>query len=92
LVSLFVGRLPFDLSSKGDPVSSYATAGVALRVPGILKPPHHDEVETPTRRASEKTRKMTVKIFALSADIRTGNFLNKTQVLSLMYIFYKETS
>ncbi|PNF24478.1 hypothetical protein B7P43_G06318 [Cryptotermes secundus] len=40
---------PFDLSSKGGPASSYATAGIALRVLGILKPPHHDEVETPTR-------------------------------------------
>jgi len=32
LVSLFVSRLPFDLSSKGGPASSYATAGIALRV------------------------------------------------------------
>jgi hypothetical protein len=39
LVSLFVWRLPFDLSSKGGPASSYATAGIALRVPGVLKPP-----------------------------------------------------
>jgi hypothetical protein len=43
-------RLPFDLSSKGDPASSYATAAIALRVPGVLKPPHHDKVEPPTRR------------------------------------------
>ena len=38
-------RLPFDLSSKGGPASSYATAGIALRVTGILKPPHHDKVD-----------------------------------------------
>jgi hypothetical protein len=38
LVSLFVWHLSFDLSSKGDPASSYATAGIALRVTGILKP------------------------------------------------------
>jgi hypothetical protein len=31
----------------GDPTSSYATAGIALRVIGMLKPPHHDKVETP---------------------------------------------
>ena len=43
-------RLPFDLPSKGGPASSYATAGIALRVTGVLKPPHHDKVETPTRR------------------------------------------
>ena len=48
LVSLFVRRLPFDLSSKGGPASSYATAGIALRVTDVLKPPYHDKVETPT--------------------------------------------
>jgi len=47
LVSLFVWRLPFDLSSKEGPASSYATAGIALRVIGALKPPHHDKVEAP---------------------------------------------
>jgi hypothetical protein len=30
-----------------DPTSSYATAGIALRVSGALKPHHHDKVETP---------------------------------------------
>jgi len=40
LVSLFVWHLPFDLSSKGGPASSYATASIALRVTGLLKPPH----------------------------------------------------
>ena len=50
LVSLFVWRLPFDLSSKGGPASSYATAVIALRVTDVLKPPQHDKVETPTRR------------------------------------------
>ena len=50
LVSLFGWRLPFDLSSKGGPASSYATARIALRVTDVLKPPHHDMVETPTRR------------------------------------------
>jgi hypothetical protein len=29
-----------------DPTSSYATAGIALRVSGALKPHHHDKVET----------------------------------------------
>jgi hypothetical protein len=32
----------------GDPASSYATAGIALRVSGALKPHHHDKVETPS--------------------------------------------
>jgi hypothetical protein len=46
VVSLFVWRLPFVLSSKGGNASSYATACIALRVIGVLKPPHHDKVET----------------------------------------------
>jgi hypothetical protein len=32
----------------GDPTSSYATAGIALRVSGALKPQRHDKVETPS--------------------------------------------
>jgi hypothetical protein len=31
----------------GDPTSGYATAGIALRVSGALKP-HHIKVETPS--------------------------------------------
>jgi hypothetical protein len=47
-VSLFVGLLPLDLSGMGAPTSSYATAGIALRVSGALKPHHHDKEETPS--------------------------------------------
>jgi hypothetical protein len=47
-VSLFIWLLPLDLSRMGDPTSIYATAGIALRVSGALKPHHHDKVETPT--------------------------------------------
>jgi hypothetical protein len=32
----------------GDSTSSYATAGIALRVSGALKSYHHDKVETPS--------------------------------------------
>jgi hypothetical protein len=46
-VSLFVWLLLLDLSGMGDPTSSYATAGIALRVSGALKSHHHDKVETP---------------------------------------------
>ena len=44
---LLVWPLPFDLSAKGDPTSSYATGGIALRVNGALKFLHHDKVEAP---------------------------------------------
>jgi hypothetical protein len=40
--------LPLDLSGMGAATSSYATAGIALRVSGALKPHHHDKVETPS--------------------------------------------
>ena len=47
-VSLSVWLLPFDLSGLGDPTSSYATAGIALRVTKARKLPHHVKVETPS--------------------------------------------
>jgi hypothetical protein len=47
-VSLFVWLLPLDLSGMGAPTSSYATAGIALRVSEAHKPHHHDKVETPS--------------------------------------------
>jgi hypothetical protein len=43
-VSLFGCLLPLDLSGLGGPTSSYATAGIALRVSGALKPHDHDKV------------------------------------------------
>jgi hypothetical protein len=47
-ISLFVWLLPLNLSGMGVPTISYATAGIALRVSGTLKPHHHDKVETPS--------------------------------------------
>jgi hypothetical protein len=45
-VFLFLWLLPLDLSGMGAPTSSYATAGIALRVSGALKPHQHDKGET----------------------------------------------
>jgi hypothetical protein len=45
-VFLFVWLLPLDLSSLSGATSKYATAGIALRVSGALKPHHHDKVGT----------------------------------------------
>jgi hypothetical protein len=42
--------LPLDLSGLGDPTSSYATAGIALRVSGALKHYHHHKETTPCGR------------------------------------------
>jgi len=48
MMSLFVWALPFDLSGMGGPTSSYATAGIALRITESHKTPHHYKVETPS--------------------------------------------
>jgi hypothetical protein len=32
----------------GDPTSSYATAGIALKVSGAFKPHHDDKAQTPS--------------------------------------------
>jgi hypothetical protein len=48
MISLFVWLLPLELSGMGDPTTSYATAGIALRISGALKPHHHDNMETPS--------------------------------------------
>jgi hypothetical protein len=43
-VSLFIWLLPFNLSAVGGPTSSYATAGIGVRVSGALQPHHHNNV------------------------------------------------
>jgi hypothetical protein len=52
-VRLLVSRPTPNLEDQGIPLrlaptSSYATAGITLRVSGALKPHHHDKAETPT--------------------------------------------
>jgi hypothetical protein len=60
----------------GDPTSSYATAGIALRVSGALKFYHHDKVETPSVGKEKKYR----------YDKRTQNVPGKTNT----FIEHKE--
>jgi hypothetical protein len=47
-VSLLVWIIPFDLSGMGGTTSSYATAGIALRVIWPHKPHHYVKVKTPS--------------------------------------------
>ena len=47
-VSLFVWAITFDLSGLGDPTSSCATSGLALRIIWPHKPHHYVKVETPS--------------------------------------------
>ena len=42
--SHFVWNLPLDLSAMGDPTRSKAPDGIALRIIGTHKPPHHYKV------------------------------------------------
>jgi hypothetical protein len=42
-VSLFVWLLPLHLTGLGGQTSNCATAGIAVRVSGALKPHHHDK-------------------------------------------------
>jgi hypothetical protein len=65
-VSLFVWLLPVDLSGKGDPTSSYATAGIALQVKEARKLPHHDKVETPLGEKSSSQTPLIALPFSRS--------------------------
>ena len=47
-MSLFVWAITFNLSVLGVPASSYATAGLALRIIWQHKPQHYVKVETPS--------------------------------------------
>ena len=49
-MSLLVWHLSFDLSGKGGPTSSKATAGIALRVIGARKPHHYDKTSIVTHK------------------------------------------
>jgi hypothetical protein len=51
-VSLFVWIITFDLSGMGGPTSSYATAGIALRIMLPRKPHHYVKVGVPTGSSS----------------------------------------
>jgi len=58
--------LSFDLSGKGDPTSSYATAGIALWVIAPYKPPYpvkvaFAKVETLQRTAEGRLPKIALK-------------------------------
>jgi hypothetical protein len=81
VVSLFVWRLPFDLSSKEGPASSYATAGIAVKVIGILKPPQHDKVETPIQNTDKNwsslwKESITPWRWHLEAEICQGDLIS----------------
>jgi hypothetical protein len=50
MISLFVWIITFDLSGMGDPTSSYAAAGIDLRIIWPSKPHHYVRVRISTGR------------------------------------------
>jgi len=71
-----------DLSSMGGPASSYATAGIALRVVGVLKPPHHDKVETPRGGCCHSVQNILSSSFlSKNVKIKTYRTINLPVVL-----------
>ena len=54
-MSLFFWAITFDISGLGDPASSYATAGLALRIIWPHKPHHYVKVETSSGGSSAAT-------------------------------------
>jgi hypothetical protein len=68
----------------GGPASSYATAGIALRVIGVLKPPHHDKVETPRGGAYKITKgKILLHKFNHEQKMPGNGFIARPPVISL---------
>jgi hypothetical protein len=87
LVCLFVWRLPFDLSSKRGPASSYTTAGITLRVTDVLKPSCHDKVE----HQRERIEKMEFKFLTGMSGHILLNWKSATVgiVLEMLYVVRK---
>jgi hypothetical protein len=64
----------------GDPTSSYATAGIALSISGVLKPHHHDKVETPLAGSSNIIMIITSRVRAIQTGHATQVEEMKTQI------------
>jgi hypothetical protein len=62
----------------GDPTSSYATASIALRVLGALKPHHHDKVETPSVGKNDNICPIMNVLQCLEWDCNCANTQNVT--------------
>jgi hypothetical protein len=58
----------------GAPTSSYATADIALRVSGALKPHHHDKVETSSVGKIEPSFNFTDKNISRKVIIKVIKF------------------
>jgi hypothetical protein len=66
---------PLNLSGMGDPTNSYATAGIALRVSGALKPHGHVKVETPSMGVSTLKQLKNNMPVSESKILKIGNAL-----------------
>jgi hypothetical protein len=66
------------------PTSSYATAGIALRVSGALKPHHHDKVETPSVGFFYCR---IMKILSLYKEVERRSIFSLVSKLILLHIY-----
>jgi hypothetical protein len=86
-VSLFAWLLPLNLSGLGGPTSSYATAGIALRVSGVLKPHHHDKMGIASVGKSitmaSKNHKLQLQASLMTEETTYFNLFQKQKIQTL---------
>jgi hypothetical protein len=68
----------------GDPTSSYATAGIALKVSGALKPHHHDKAEAPSVGFSGTYMSLFIRVLLeFYVDVKATMFKSRQKRTSL---------
>jgi hypothetical protein len=78
-VSLLVRNLTLDLSGLGDPVGSYATAGIALEIIGTHKPHRHKAGTTGGRQQLirsknvERRGRVVLTLLLRTREVRGSN-------------------
>jgi hypothetical protein len=69
----------------GAPTSSYATAGIALRVSGALKPHHYDKVETPVTYC-------IINYIQQAEVLRSPHIINFSRMMKLKNLKYNHVN
>jgi hypothetical protein len=72
----------------GDPTSSYATGGIALRVSGALKPYHHDKVRTSSVEILNNKTPGSIRGEEFIDQLRDYRFLNKNILWVVIILGY----
>jgi hypothetical protein len=86
-VSLFVWIITFDLSGMGDPTSSYATAGITLRIIWPRKPYHYVKVGIPTGAYRKLLLSIYILLRKINVDhVRAWKWWEGREVWSFSYL------